>query len=675
MAPCGSVTGTREWKVVPTVSLVTFGRFGDHRAGSGDAVGDGPSREAEVTVVVLAHRQAAELHRCLSALRSHVAQTPFDVVVVANGASAKVLETLANHDWVTTVRSESNRGFAGGANLGASLATGRWIAFLNDDAVVTDGWLDGLVGVLERDPSVGLVGSVIVDDGGSILEFGSGLDDLAPHALERGADVAALASAVPRDVAFVSACSVVVASELFGLVGRFDEDFYPAYFEDVDLCLRVWEAGRRVVVTPASVVVHSESSSTTSVQRQVLFDEGRRTFDAKWGGRPLPLPDVLPRSHPPVVVFDDYVPEVAAGSGMARARQMVDAISRTGRPVLLSPSVPTFELDRGLAAQGVRLLGGVNPWPLDVEPSCVVASRPTNFERAHDFAMRHDVPLIYDAEARYSARLEAQLELGLGGADENNVRRDLDQMLRLESWAAQRAEAIVTISASEAAWFAERGARDVRVIDPFPARCAVGDAPFAERADALFIAGWMGGRHSPNGDGLHWMITEVLPILSERQPGVRVLVTGESPPVELVRISPPNLRWVGALPDLGDALDRVRLTISPIRFGAGIKLKVVDSLARAVPVVATTVGAEGLEAKWNCGVRVTNDAEVFAQSIADLATDVDAWTAVRRELEAVCAAHTSDAVRDWRQVLAAVGAQDVRPSTGDPVDGWGSVYP
>ncbi len=629
---------------------------------------DDPPAGPECTVVVLAHRQAAGLHRCLSALRSHVARTPFDVVVVANGVSSKVLETLANHDWLTTVHSESNRGFAGGANLGASLATGRWVAFLNDDAVVTVGWLDGLVGVLERDPSVGLVGSAIVDDRGSVLEFGSGLEGLAPHPLDRGAEPGALGARVPRDVAFVSACSVVISTELFGLVGRFDEDFYPAYFEDVDLCLRVWEAGRRVVVTPGSVVVHTESSSTTRIQRQVLFEEGQRTFETKWRNRSPLLPDGLPRAHPPVLVVDDYVPDVAFGSGMARARQMVDAISRTGAPVLLNPSVPVFDLDAGLAAQGVRLLGEVDPWPVEVGPSCVVASRPTNLERAHGLATRFDVPLVYDAEARYAARLEAQLQLGVDGAAEQDVRRDLAEMLRLESWAARRADAIVTISASEAAWFTGQGARDVRVIDPFPARCVVGDATFADRADVLFIAGWMGGRHSPNGDGLHWLITEVLPLLAERQPEVRVLVTGESPPMELVRISPPNLRWVGALPDLGGALDRARVTISPIRFGAGIKLKVVDSLARAVPVVATTVGGEGLEAKWRCGIRVTDDAGVFAEYLADLATNERSWTAVRRELETVCGSHTSDAPEDWRRVLTSVGALRTLPSAGGLVD-------
>lgn len=670
-----TLTGFIERKVGVAVDSVGVARPGGHQSGEDSRAHDGSRDDAVVTVVVLAHRQAGVLHRCLSALRSHVSQTPFNVVVVANGASPKVLETLANHDWVTTVHSASNRGFAGGANLGASHASGRWVAFLNDDAVVTDGWLDGLVGVLERNPAVGLVGSAIVDDGDRVLEFGSVLEGLSPSALRRGAARASLASEVPQDVTFISACSVVMPTELFRRIGCFDEDYYPAYFEDVDLCLRVWESGSSVVVTPASIVVHSESSSTTDVQRQILFEEGRRTFASKWGNRRLPLPSGLPRAHRPVVVLDDYVPEVALGSGMARARQMLDAISRVGCPVLVSPSVPVFDVDRSLAAQGVQLLDAVDPWPIEVSPSCVVASRPTNLERARGVATRFGVPLIYDAEARYAARLEAQLQLGLNGAAERNVRRELAEMVRLESLAAQWAEVIVTISSSEAAWFVEQGAQDVRVIDPFPARCEVGGAPFVDRADVLFIAGWMGGLHSPNGDGLHWMITDVLPILAERHPGVRVLVTGESPPMELVRISPSNLVWVGTVPDLGEVLDQVRVTISPVRFGAGIKLKVVDSLSRAVPVVATTVGAEGLEAKWNCGVRVTDDAEVFAQSIAELATQESAWTSVRRELEVVCASHTSDAIGDWQRVLATVGALDLAPSTGDTSNRGGGVRP
>lgn len=616
----------------------------------------------EVSVIVLAHRNVTLLRRCLTELSHHRSTAEFEVIAVANGATPEVRRVLDEFEEIVPVVSRSNRGFAGGANLGVSRARGARLAFLNDDALVTEGWLDALMHVLDTRPSTGAVGSLVVDQRGRVLEFGSTFEGWSPASLDRGRHLDELRCAVPRDVDYVSACSLLVRREVFEQVGGFDESYYPAYFEDADLAFRIWSAGHAVSVTPASVVVHSESASTTSVIREIMFDTTGRLFRDRWadlvrepvGG--LQLSEHLPRPHEPVIVIDDFVPRGEAGSGLARSRQMVEAITANGHPVLFHARQRRFEIDMALASRGVRALDDLTQLDRNLRPSLVVVSRPHNLALGEVAAELFDVPLVYDAEARFAARIETQLLLNLSADRHRALSDELEAVRELERRAAVIADAIVAISPSEARWFSLQGARDVWLVDPFPDTCEVGSAVFSERQDALFIAGWMGGADSPNGDGLRWLADEVVPRVVRRVPGFRLRVTGGLPPPDLLSRSCQNLEFIGEVSDLRPLLDRTLVTVCPIRFGAGVKVKTVDSLARGVPVVSTVVGAEGLAEHWRAGMMVADDPAVFADALVEAITSELAWSRLREPLIDACREHRGDARAAWADIFSMVHA-------------------
>lgn len=621
----------------------------------------------DVSVIVLAHRKAQLLHRCLAELRSHRSSASFEVVVVANGVSNDVLRVLSDHPWIVRVDSRSNRGFAGGANLGAQRSRGSRLLFLNDDAMVTDGWLDALMHVLDTRPEVAAVGSLIIDRDGRVLEFGSTFDGWSPRALDRGRPLDELAHEGSRDVAYTSACSLLIRRAAFEHVGAFDEAYYPAYYEDADLALRLWEAGHVVTATPSSVVIHAESASTSAPQRDVVFDRSAKVFRGSWFGKPpmsgggQSMIARLPARQRPAIVIDDFVPRAASGSGLARARQLIESLTHQGLPVLFHARNRRFELDHALLVRGVRPLLDLSGCSDETDPLCVIASRPHNVTEGAATAARFSVPFIYDAEARFSARLETELLLDLTDERRRAVIAELATMLDIERRVAGIADVIVTISAEEASWFRDRGAPDVRVVDPFPDHCEPGSAGFDERSGALFIAGWLGGTESPNGDGLRWLAREVLPEIVRRDPNFRLLVTGASPPAELLKLASANLEFVGEVSDLAALLDQVRVSVSPIRFGAGVKLKTVDSLARGVPTVATTRGAEGLDELWHGGMVVSDDPIRFADAIVRLTSDSSAWSRTRAALVVAGLSHRSNADAVWRDIIAVVS--DANPPT------------
>jgi O-antigen biosynthesis protein len=626
----------------------------------------------DVSVVVLAHRNATLLDRCLTGLRVHRSTAAFEVIVVANGATTDVRRVVDAHSWVVAVVSRSNRGFAGGANLGASRARGRFLAFLNDDACVTAGWLDALMHVLDTQPTTAAVGGVVTDHQGQVLEFGSSLRNLSPVSLERGRHIDELAGEVPRDVPFASACSILVRRAAFELVGGFDEAYYPAYFEDVDLCLRLWQAGHTVSVTPASMIMHTESASTSRAVRHFIHHESARVFERRWGpGLPeieagRPLTHDLPRRHRPVIVIDDFVPRAASGSGLGRSRRMLEALARNGDPVLFHARHRRFEPDEWLRSHGVRFVDDLTAIPDDVDPRCVVVSRPDNLGLGEVTAQRFGVPLVYDAEARFSARLETHLVIETDSERRRVVSTALDEMLDLELRAATVADHVVAISAQEANWFTEHGARAVTLVPPFPEVCDAGDAGFADRRGALFITGWLAGPDSPNADGLRWMAAEVLPHVVRRDPRFILRVTGAAPPPDLVGFASEHIEFIGEVDDLPATLERSRITVCPVRYGAGVKLKVVDSLASGVPVVATHIGAEGIDAHWGQGMIVTDDAEAFAEAIVELTMSASAWNERRTALVDRCRSHRFDLAAAWREIIDSVDTRRSVPISDPP---------
>ncbi len=209
-----------------------------------------------LSVIVVSYNAAADLDRCLRSLLAEQREDR-EIVVVDNGSTdgspALVRERFPA---VRLVENSVNRGFGSGANIGARLARGTFLAFLNQDTTVEPGWADRLVDALRADPTVGLATSKIllrqapdrINTCGNDVHC-SGLT------LCRGAGQPRSALAAPATVAAVSGAAFAIRRDLFQALGGFDESFF-LYLEDTDLSLRAQLAGYTCAYVPSSVVYH-----------------------------------------------------------------------------------------------------------------------------------------------------------------------------------------------------------------------------------------------------------------------------------------------------------------------------------------------------------------------------------------------------------------------------------
>ena len=260
------------------------GRVDEARERYAALAGDAPA----ATIVIPVFNRVDLTRQCLAALDASTPSHLYEVVVVDNGSTDETAAFLRRARAAGILRAVfpgENLGFGKACNLGASLARGANVVLLNNDTIPGNGWLEALIEVAQ-DQSVGIVGSRLLYPDGRLQHAGIALQaEGLPYHIHRHEPAEYAPALVQRDYPAVTGASMLLRREVYEQLGGFDEMFQ-MYVEDVDLCLRAWDAGLRVVYCPKSLLVHLESASVTDLARR---DEQVRTgwqlLRSRWDGK------------------------------------------------------------------------------------------------------------------------------------------------------------------------------------------------------------------------------------------------------------------------------------------------------------------------------------------------------------------------------------------------------
>jgi O-antigen biosynthesis protein len=628
--------------------------------------------QPRITFVLVSYGGRDLVVRCLELLEKHTS-VPYRVIVADSASPDGTGDWLSeNLTSATVLRMSTNLGFGAGCNLAVRHADTELLCFLNADIEVTDGWLEPLLAFLDTRPEVGAVSPVLVNPDGSVQEAGSVVGgDGWCRAVDDG-------PLFTREVDYASAACLVVRRSAFLAAGGFSPEYEIAYFEDVDLMLALRAHGWQTWLEPASRVVHQRHGSSSSARATELMRLNHNTFTRRWDlSQRVPVVGLDERPHRKwwlrdqiapyrVLLIDDRVPQPDRGRGDGRTMAVVNAW-READPrarvtfFAVSPERAS-EVAPALASRGIEVVWGIeDPARWSVERTglydVIVVLRPHNFvgygepiARAQPQAVK-----VYDAEALFHRRAEQHF----GTATEVQERRgwavQADVLRQQEVDAFTWADVAVCVSEEEAHW-AQRiaPASEVKVAC-YPAVVPPTVPGRESRGDIVFFGGFDSTPGTPNEFAVLELASSVLPPLRDRHPDLRLRVVGADPSPAVLALDGPSIDVVGKVPDPRPLLESALLHVVPMRYGAGVKIKFVDSMAAGLPFVTTPVGGEGLHLGWTARHLIGQSPAELVDLCDKLLTDPALWAEVQQGLLEICRTRFSPAKfrRAMRDVLTA----------------------
>ncbi len=624
-----------------------------------------------VSLIIPLYSGAGLTRRCLETIRDHT-RPAFEVILVDDTADPDTKGLLTLVAGARIIRNEHNEGYLRSVNRGTDAARGEWLVLCNNDIEATPGWLENLLQTAESDEDVGVVAPKFIAPDGTLSEAGGILwRDGTGVNYGRGEDPSQPRFEYTREVDYGSAAALLVRTELWREIGGYDERFVPMYYEDADLCFEARRRGWRVLYEPSAVVVHAEGS-TAGTDPDAGFkrhqERNRVKFVHKWEAA---LQEHLPpsmdrveeaaRRHrgPEVLVVDFRMPMWDRDAGSLRMYEIIRSLQRLGYSVAFAPDNGARHepYTRKLQRMGVEVIyGAVDVMPVLAELgprlTAAILSRPHPASRWLDL-VREFAPgatVVYDTVDLHWVRESRRFALENPAPAAGNgclvaVGPKAKALFELELAMVRASDVTVAVTAEERSRILNDVPEARVVVIPTIHAVRKEVSPVTGRRDVLFVGGF---EHRPNADAVDYLVREVMPRVWEERPELLVTIVGGSVPPEVARLASPRVDIRGWVADLEPILESSRTMVVPVRFGAGVKGKITQALAAGVPIVTTTVGAEGLNGTDGEDMLIGDDADALAQRIVQVVEDDVLWQLLSRAGQALASGTCSPDVLDER---------------------------
>lgn len=619
------------------------------------------SEEPIASIVIPVYNQFGYTYNCLKSIIQNTNDVEYEVIIgddCSTDITQKITEIVDN---IVVAKTDTNVRFLRNCNHAAKLARGKYILFLNNDTQVLPNWLSSLVELIERKDDIGMVGSKLLYPDGTLQEAG-GIIWGDGHAWNYGNGQSPDKPEFNyvKEVDYISGAAIMIRKTLWEEIGGFDELFNPAYCEDSDLAFEVRKHGYKLMYQPLSMVVHFEGKSNGTdlssgvkkyqVENQIKLKEKWSQEFAKQAQSEDDLFHARERSigKKTILVIDHYIPQIDRDAGSKTTWQYLQMFVEKGYNVKFIGD--NFYQDREYASYleqiGIEILYGPwyakhwKEWILENQNNIDFAylNRPHITKKYIDFIKNEtNIKCIYYGHDLHFLRIRREYELN----------HDEKLLAESEEWKETEFSIMKKTAMNYYPSYIEE--EEIHKIDASIRVKAITayvyekfqeniNQDFDTREGILFVGGF---GHPPNEDAVLWFAEHVYPKIREKL-DVNFYIVGAKVTDRIRQLVGNGIVVKGFVTEeeLKQLYNTCKIVVVPLRYGAGVKGKVVEAMYYGIPIVSTSVGTEGIDGVETF-VEVQNDADKFAESVVKLYNDSDTLRHMSEESQAYIKEHNS----------------------------------
>ena len=598
-----------------------------------------------VSIVIPVYNEFNYTYNCLMSILKNSGDIAYEVII-ANDCSTDLTKNITDiASGIKVVTTEKNMRFLLNCNNAAKHAKGTYILFLNNDTQVQENWLQPLIQLIESDDTIGMVGSKLIYPDGYLQEAGGILwkDGSAWNYGNRQNPDDPEYNYV-KEADYISGAAIMIRRKLWETIGGFDERFAPAYYEDTDLAFEVRKHGYKVMYQPLSAVVHFEGiSNGTDVEsgqkqyQQVncekFYDKWKEILQSEHEANGVNVFIAKDRSilKKHILVVDHYVPHHDQDAGGKCTYMYLKLFVKMGFQVtfigdnFFKHEPYTTELNQ----MGIEVLYGnyyYNNWQEWLKENShyfdyIYLQRPHIAVKYIDLVKKYsNAKILYFAHDLHHIREYREYEMTkdpkILASSENwkKIEYDLFDKTDVGHVVGSYEQEIMQTAFPD---------KPIRNIPLYIYDGILNDInkDFSKRQDLLYVGGF---GHPPNIDAVLWFAKEVFPTVVCKYPDIKWHIVGGKVPKEIEGLASENIIIEGFVSD--ECLEKLyrtcRMAVVPLRFGAGVKGKVVEAGYYQIPLVTTSIGAEGLNIEDDA-MMIEDDGQKMAELICDLYQDYD----------------------------------------------------